>query len=184
MEWKEAQREARSAFVGGSVGQIVSGIIWLLAAALGTWAGRSQGIITLFFGGMLIFPLTQLSLRLIGKRGALSRENPLNKGFMLSVLAMVASYPLVYMATVHSANWFFPAFALVIAAHYLWFVLLYGMWHYAVLAAVLANFGAGLAMAPYNTFTLCGWLGGTAILLFGIIIGVMYAIQKKRAAVS
>ena len=79
MTLSDAQREVRSVFLGGSIGQLVTGAIWLISAALSTWAGERQGIIALFLGGMLIFPLTQLSLRLIGRPGTLGRDNPLSK---------------------------------------------------------------------------------------------------------
>lgn len=34
---KSAQQDVQSTFVRGSIGQAVSGIVWLLSAALGTW---------------------------------------------------------------------------------------------------------------------------------------------------
>ena len=45
MEILDAQRDMRSAFLGGFVGQLISGIIWLVAAVLsviaspGLWHG-------------------------------------------------------------------------------------------------------------------------------------------------
>jgi hypothetical protein len=35
----DAQREVRTVFLGGSVGQLVSAAIWLLSAGLSTWVG-------------------------------------------------------------------------------------------------------------------------------------------------
>ena len=37
MDVQEAQREVRSVYVGGFWGQLVSSVIWLVSAALGTW---------------------------------------------------------------------------------------------------------------------------------------------------
>jgi hypothetical protein len=67
MEIVEAQKEARSVFLGGSVGQAVSGIIWLVSAALGTFVSTRYGVIALALGGVFIFPLTQLTLKLLGR---------------------------------------------------------------------------------------------------------------------
>lgn len=53
-----SQREMRSAFLGGFAGQLISGLIWLVAAALGTWAAPRIGMAVLFLGSMFIFPLT------------------------------------------------------------------------------------------------------------------------------
>jgi hypothetical protein len=180
MTFAEAQREARTAFVGGSVGQVVTGAIWLLSAALGTWAGTSQGIIALFFGGMLIFPLTQLALRLLGKAGTLRPENPLGQYTLLSVFAMGAMYPLIYVAAVHNLNWFYPAFMLVVGAHYLSFVLLYGMRHYAFLGAALIGGGVALGVLLPGNFAAGGWLTGTALVVFGLFVWQSRAGQARR----
>ena len=56
MKLEEAQHEFRSVFMGGAVGQFVTGLIWLLSAALAAWVGRDASIIALFVGGALIFP--------------------------------------------------------------------------------------------------------------------------------
>jgi hypothetical protein len=39
MDIQDAQRESRSVYIGGFWGQLVSSIIWLVFAALGTWVG-------------------------------------------------------------------------------------------------------------------------------------------------
>ena len=43
----EAQREMRSAFLGGFAGQLVSGLIWLIAAALAAWVSPGYGMAAL-----------------------------------------------------------------------------------------------------------------------------------------
>lgn len=63
---EEAQREVRSVYMNGVVGAVVSGTLWLAAAALGTWIGHYHAMFALVFGGMFIFPAMQLVLRLIG----------------------------------------------------------------------------------------------------------------------
>ncbi len=73
---RDAQREVRSVFLGGSVGQLVSGGLWSISAAIGTWASPRRAILMLALGGALIFPVTQLLLRSMGRRASLSRENP------------------------------------------------------------------------------------------------------------
>jgi len=79
MQVAEAQREVRSVYLGGALGQLVSGVLWLASAAAGTWGTPRQAMLVLFLGGMLIFPLTTLGLRLLGRRAALSASNPLGK---------------------------------------------------------------------------------------------------------
>ena len=76
MDIQDAQRESRSVYIGGFWGQLVSSVIWLVSAALGTWVTPKASILAAVIGGFFIFPLTQLMLRLSGRRASLSRENP------------------------------------------------------------------------------------------------------------
>ena len=72
-----AQREMRAAFLGGFAGQLVASLIWALSAAVSLWLTPTAGMATLFFGSMLLFPLTQILLRAIGRSASLSAENTL-----------------------------------------------------------------------------------------------------------
>lgn len=63
---KDDQKEMRIAFLGGFAGQLVSGIIWLIASIVSVVISNQVGMLTLFFGCMGIFPLTQLTLKLMG----------------------------------------------------------------------------------------------------------------------
>ena len=76
MDIKTAQWDVQTTFVRGSVGQLISGTIWLVSAVLGTWVGERQAIVMLVLAGTLIFPLTQLVLRLLGRPSALPRDIP------------------------------------------------------------------------------------------------------------
>src|SRR5690606_34248871 len=69
---EDAQREVRLTFVGGAVGQLVSALVWATSAAFATWGTPRQAITVLVVGGVFIFPLTQLGLRLAGRKSALS----------------------------------------------------------------------------------------------------------------
>ena len=68
MRIADAQREMRARYVGGFYGQLVSGLLWLLSAALAVWSGPRAAIVTLVVGGMFIFPATELLLRAAGAR--------------------------------------------------------------------------------------------------------------------
>ncbi len=180
----DAQAEVRAAFMNGSVGQFVSGAIWLVSAALSTFIGQPQGILALVLGGMLIFPLTQLTLKLMGKRGALSRENPLGSMPLQSVFAMVAMYPLIYAASRYNVNWFYPAFMIVVGAHYLWFIVLYGMWQYGVLATALVGSGIALGVLVPNLFSVGGWVAGIILVFFAAIMGRKRAEERLEGRVE
>ncbi len=171
MTIEEAQREMRTVFLGGSVGQAVSGVIWLVSAALGSWVSVRYGLIALFFGGILIFPLTQLVIRLSGRPASLKSGNAL-EGLARQVAFIVPlCLPVVAAAALYRVNWFYPAFMVVVGAHYLPFAFLYGMRRYIILGAVLIAGGVAVGLLLPHAFAPAGWFTGTVLVLFAIWIG-------------
>ncbi|HKJ02879.1 MAG TPA: hypothetical protein VJ997_10505, partial [Longimicrobiales bacterium] len=119
MQIADAQREVRTTFMGGFMGQLVSGVLWLASAALATWGTRRQAILLLVVGGIVIFPLTQLGLKALGRTASLTRENPFAWLAMQVAFTVPLSLPLVGAASLYRIHWFYPAFMLVVGAHYL-----------------------------------------------------------------
>ena len=169
MNIKECQTEMRSSFLGGFAGQLVSGLIWLAAAAASTWLSPSVGMAFLFFGSMLIFPLTQGTLRLLGKKGGVSKENKLWGLGTQTAFTVPINFLLVGAATLYRENWFFPAALIVVGAHYLPFITLYGMKMFGLLAFVMVAAGTGLGLYGPDVFPLGGWIGSAALLVFAFI---------------
>lgn len=170
MEIADAQQEVRSVYLNGSVGQAVSGLIWLLSAGLGTWVSLRAGIITLTIGGIFIFPLTQLVLRVLDRPTTLSPENPLDTLAMQVAFIIPLTLPVIAAASLQNVNWFYPAFMVVVGTHYLPFMFLYGMWQYGVLAALLIGSGVTLGFVTPTDFSIGGWITATILLLFGIFV--------------
>jgi hypothetical protein len=183
MTLEEGQRGMRVAYRRGSVGQLVTGLVWLGSAALATGVDKRLGIVALLVGGMLIFPLTQLFLGWRGDRPNPSPANPLAGYARQSVFAMAALYPLVYAAALHNVNWFYPAFMLVVGAHYVSFIHLYGMWEYGVLAALLVGGGVVLGLFFPNAFGLGGWVTASVLLLFALAVGRRPDAERPRPPV-
>ena len=55
MDIQEAQREVRSVYIGGFWGQLVSSVIWLVSATLGTRVTPKASILTVVIGGFSSF---------------------------------------------------------------------------------------------------------------------------------
>jgi len=168
MRIEDAQHEVRQAYLGGSIGQLVSAGIWLGSAALATWGSRTVGMIALIVGGMFIFPLTRLVLALLKSPAAMSRENPFNALAMQVAFTVPAAIPLVLAVSHAQAGWFYPGFMIVVGAHYLPFVTLYGLRQFAVLAAALIAGGWLLPTIAPQAFALGGWIGGGLLLAVGV----------------
>lgn len=183
MRIEEAQREMREAYLGGSVGQLVSGAIWIVSAALGTWSSRTSAVLALVLGGMFIFPLTLLALRASGRRVAVSRENPLNTLAMQVAFTVPLAIPLILAAARGRPEWFYAGFLVVVGAHYLPFVTLYGQPAFYAAAALMVGAGFALPVLLPGAFAAGGWAGGVALLLLGGWLAAAHA-RGSRAAHS
>ena len=175
----DSQREMRSAFLGGFAGQLVSGLIWLIAAALGTWLSPVSGMAALFFGSMGIFPLTQLVVRLLGRPGKVSPANGLWQLGSQVAFTVPLNFLLVGAATLYRESWFFPAAMIVVGSHYLPFITLYGMKLFGLLAGLLVLGGFALGLYGPQIFHLGGWLTGVILIVFAFV-GRQVVLQEEK----
>lgn len=164
-----AQKEMRSAFLGGFAGQLVSGVIWLLAAVISTISTPMHGMMFLFFGCMSIFPLTQLTLRMMGRSAKVSKGNGLWELGSQIAFTVPLNFLLVGAIILYRQIWFFPAAMIIVGTHYLPFMTLYGMKMFGILAALLILIGAGLALYGPPIFSLGGWVTGVILIVFAFL---------------
>uniref|UniRef100_A0A832MLV5 Uncharacterized protein n=1 Tax=Eiseniibacteriota bacterium TaxID=2212470 RepID=A0A832MLV5_UNCEI len=182
MDVREAQREVRSVYLGGAPGQAVSGALWLASAALASAGAPRRAMAVLVIGGFFIYPVTMLLLKLLGRRASLARGNPLGALAMQVAFTVPAGLPLVWAATVHRAEWFYPSFMILVGAHYLPFVFLYGMRHFAVLAGLLVAGGVFLLAAPGAPLATGGWATGAVLVAFAALGGALARSEARAGA--
>jgi hypothetical protein len=178
MEIKSAQQDVQSIFLRGSVGQLVSGSIWLVSAILGTWVSERSAILVLVLGGTFIFPLTRLTLRLLGRSGGLPIGHPMNQLATQVAFIVPLSMPVIGATSLFNINWFYPAFMLIVGAHYMPFIFLYGMWEFAVLSALLIGGGVAIGMLLPSTFVTGGWFTAVVLLLFAMLVQITPGLSK------
>ena len=166
---KEAQQEVRTVYVGGFFGQLVAATLWLISAALATWASPRAAIVELVLGGFFIFPITQLSLRLSGRPASLRKENPLGHLAMQLAFTLPLSMLLLFPVTAFHVQWFYPGLMILLGAHYLPFTFLYGMPMFFVLGSILVGSGVGIAELLPTQFSPGGWFAGFTLLIFAFI---------------
>ena len=171
----EAQREVRDVYLGGSVGQMVSGAIWLASAAVATSATPRAGFWTLAIGGAAIFPLTQAILRLAGRRASVGRENPLWALGIQVAFTVPLVLPVAGAAALARPGWFYPACLVIVGAHYLPFVTMYGMRTFAALAAALIGAGFAIGFLAPDRVVLGGRAGGVILVAFAFILHAAHA---------
>ena len=154
MSIAEAQTDVRRLYSGGFQGQLVSAVVWLSAAAAAQWMSITSAVVVLFLGGTLIFP----------------------PGHPMAALAMQIAFTvpigLVVVVALLSGRGelFFPASMVIVGAHYLPFVFLYGMRLFAYLAAALVVPGVLLLVWVPAPVPLGGWLTAGVLAVFAFLL--------------
>jgi hypothetical protein len=170
MEISQAQADVRRIYRAGFTGPLVSAVVWAAASAVFTWGSATAGMAVLFFGGMLIFPLSALLLRMLGGPSALPKGHP------SASLAMQCAFtvPLGLLVAIalgsYEPDLFFPGALVIVGAHYLVFVSLYGMRAFAVLAGALILLGLSAIFVVPELGATSGWLGAAVFLLFAVLL--------------
>lgn len=170
MDIADAQREVRAVYAGGSYGQFVSGILWLLAAGASVAVSHTAGIVVLLAGGVLILPITTLLLKVSGGPASLPKGHPMAPLATQIAFTVPPGLLVAVAAAGYREEWFFPAAMIIVGAHYLPFTFLYGMPLFAVLGALLTLGGVALALWLPNTFTTGGWVTGALLLVFALLL--------------
>ncbi len=178
----DAQRQMRQTYRGGLPGQLVSGGLWLASAAAGTWGSRTLAVVILVLGGCFIFPLTMLALRVAGRPATTPKGNPLNLLAMQVAFTVPFALPVVLALTQRSPGWFYPSLLIVVGAHYMPFVFLYGMVQWLFLAAAMMAAGVGLGMYAPMGFATGGWFGGVALVVFAFVGWRVVVSEERRTA--
>jgi hypothetical protein len=163
------QREMRYAYLGGGLGMLVSGSVWLVAALVALWDSPQRAIWTLFGGGVLIHPVAVVLTRALGRPARHGAANPFGALAMASTIWMILMLALAYGVAQLRMDLFFPAMLFVIGGRYLIFATIYGARIYYACGAALALAGYLLA-ANRAAPALGGFLGAAIEGLFAAII--------------
>src|SRR5258708_34250569 len=113
----DAQRDSRTVYVGGFVGQLVSSIVWFASAVVAEFVDPVTGFWTLAVGGAAIFPLTQALLRISGRPTSLAPRNPLRDLAIQVAFTVPITLPVAGAAPLNQRGWVYPARPLFFRAH-------------------------------------------------------------------
>ena len=133
-------------------------------------------------GGFFIFPVTELLIRFAGAKRPLSAANSLRHLGMQVAFVLPLSMLLLIPVGSYRLNWFFPAMMVLLGAHYLPFVFLYGMRMFAALAALLVGGGWVAAMYGSDSFSVGAWYTGATLLVFAGIGGAIVRHEVRDGA--
>lgn len=141
MDVATAQSELRRAYVHGGPGAIVSGFVWLVAGITATNSDVSTGFVVLFFGGMLIFPVATLIVRMLFHRAPASRDNPGGLMVVETIFPMIGGFLAAWLFVPHRPDFVFPLATIAVGAHYFSFRTAYGDSTYWFLAVIMCSIG-------------------------------------------
>ncbi|HVF37921.1 MAG TPA: hypothetical protein VNA29_08290 [Sphingomicrobium sp.] len=138
----EAQHDLRRAYRGAGPGVMISGLVWLVAGLVTQSKGISTGFIALFLGGMLIFPMSKLVLRLLFNAPNESADNPLGMIALESTIAMIGGLLGAWLLLRFDPTLVFPFAAIAVGTHYFAFKSVYGDGLFWVLGGLITMLGA------------------------------------------
>lgn len=177
---QDAQADVRRVYRGGFSGPLVSAVIWCAAAALFESGSPSAAMAMLFFGGMLIFPLSSLLLKAMRGPAGLPPGHPSISLAMQSAFTVPLGLLVAIALGAMEPTLFFPAALIVVGAHYLTFISLYGMWLYGALAGILTAVGAVAIFLLPSLREASGWIGAAVLFLFAVPLFVAHRRESDR----
>ncbi|MFL0162356.1 DUF7010 family protein [Aquirufa salirivi] len=178
--FKKAQYDMCQAYANGSIGVIVSGLIWLITSFISHQYSPSKAIGTLFFGGMFIFPLSMLLCKSIGLSGTHTKGNPLGNLAMEGTILMMMCLPLALGLSIQQKEWFFQAMLLIIGGRYLTFATIYGKKVYWILGTLLGI--SALILFKLKVQSLGSLLTGSCIeISFGLFMLISFRRDNKKS---
>jgi hypothetical protein len=168
-----AQTDMCKGYANGSIGIIVSGLIWLISATISYQLSAKQAVWTLLIGGMFIHPVGAFLSKVIGLKGTHTKGNPLGNLAMEGTIFMIMCIPLAFGLSLQHVEWFFQGMLLVIGGRYLTFASIYGSRLYWILGVVLGV--AAYLLFYFKVQSPGSLLTGSLIeISFGILMFVSY----------
>lgn len=180
MTVQEAQADLRRAYVGGGPGVFVSGLVWLATAFVERGHGIGTAFAVLFFGGMLIFPLSMLLARALFRRSKEAAANPLGRTALESTIAMIGGLFAAWLFLPFKPDYVFPLAAIAVGTHYAVFKTIYGDKLFWLLGALITAVGF---VAIYKVVAIPGGpiLAVGAIELVFAVILTLKGLRKAAA---
>ena len=155
----EQQSEMRHAFCDGAPGILVSGLVWITAAVVCRVYEIHTGVWTLLIGGALIYPLSTVVDKALGRPAKTAKANALNQLAAASTIWLILCCAMAYGLFLLDAALFFPAMMATIGSRYLVFATVFGRGVFWIFGgSLLAAAGLVLysAVPPEAAAGICG----------------------------
>ena len=166
---EEQQVEMRHAHFDGAPGIVVSGLVWLTAALVCQLLGMQRAVWTLLIGGALIYPISAILTKALGRPAKTSKANALNQLGMASTIWLILCCAMAYGLFLFKPVLFFPAMMVTIGSRYLVFASMFGraiFWVMGMSLIVAGNVALFAALPP----AVAAAIGGLIEVLFACLV--------------
>ncbi|MFC6439124.1 hypothetical protein [Bowmanella sp. JS7-9] len=163
------QQNMRQAYLNGASGALASGLIWGVAALAANLFSPIASMLTLFFGGMLIFPLSVVISKLGNASGKHDPSNMLKHLAVENLGFLFAGLMIAFVVAQQDHMLFYPIMLLAIGARYLTFQTIYGVKTYWLFGGSLMIAGA-LCMVMRPGMMTVALLGSVIELIFSLVL--------------
>lgn len=143
-----AQRNISTAYAGGAPGGFFSGVVWLIAGIVQQGRDAETVFAVLFFGGMLIVPVSLLIVRVLFDASKASAHNPFQRLGVDGTIVIFAGILIAYVLLSVAPGLAFAALALAISARYFAYRTIFDEPVYWALGASLAIIGSFEMLHP------------------------------------
>lgn len=166
---EEHQHEMRQAHYDGAPGILVSGLVWTTATLVAYQLGINKAVWTLLIGGALIYPMSLVVTKLLGRSAKTSKTNALNQLGAATTIWLILCCAMAYGLFLLKPALFFPAMMAAIGSRYLVFASLYGRANFWVLGVILISAGQLAFFTGMSPVTSAG-IGGLIEILFALFV--------------
>ncbi|SFP99236.1 DUF7010 family protein [Sphingomonas rubra] len=170
MHINEAQQDFRRAYVGGSPGVLVSGLVWLAAAITSQGHGVGRGFAVLFIGGMIIHPLSTVLCRKVFGRAKEVAGNPLAGAALESTISMIGGLVAAWLLIPLRAEYVFAVAAIAAGTRYAMFKTIYGDRLFWLLAGLMSGVGVLVIFGAVPSLSPAFAVGGLEVIFAGIFL--------------
>ncbi len=169
MEFEAAQHDMRRAYIGGSTGVLISGLVWCIAGWVALISSQQNSMYALFIGGIFIHPASVLLDKILKATGSHNPKNPLGKLAFESTVILFVGLFLAFTVAKIKVEWFYPIMLMTIGVRYLTFQTLFGMRTYWILGFTLMLAGA-LCVVFKAPFVYGAFIGGGTEIAFSLLL--------------
>lgn len=167
--FEKQQEEMRHAYYDGAPGILVSGLVWIAAALVCYRIGLHRAVWTLLIGGALIYPISAIVTKAMGRPAKTSKGNSLNQLGMASTIWLILCCAMAYGLFLFMPALFFPAMMATIGSRYLVFASMYGRSIFWAMGVSLIVAGGVVFFAATPPAVAAG-MGGLIEVLFAVFM--------------